>query len=562
MPDTAPEVRFVRALAAGVLRQGGEGDPAATAHKALREVLATQKSLVLDVQFTGFARRGEPVGGVDPAVLRAAGQLIVRRVNRIGFTPDATEHDLARVLDLLSRPPGELPTDGVIAAFREAAPRGVYLSTSTGEVYRPAPREEEQQPAPTEQSAATTEPPADDPSRLEIVSADSLIDLAAVELAEFELVETHPYTEPAAGEGVPLAPPPRVEEEPRQDDLYYFFRTSSAGASQEQQAETLPEQLRAEESLTRYDTLTEAAATLVLTRLADGPDARAIRVLDALVAEAQRPDRSRVFRESATRAIRRITTEPILQQLAAALGATGEVREQLVRIFSFLGREAHPVLEGALFRAPDPDLRAAIFRATLRADPSGARVLERAMADPAPARTRAILELATLPGVEPALTQRWLERAATHPDTSVRADVVSHAARTGGKAGTRILLNLLDDAAVGVRRAAVQGLGQLGDPAAVPFLARVLNESGDEELQLGAVAALGRIATPETLPILSGVLNRRQLFAGKRLQRLKLATLAAIGRIDVPGAREVLTSVAGGRDAELAAEAKRVLSSR
>jgi hypothetical protein len=56
------------------------------------------------------------------------------------------------------------------------------------------------------------------------------------------------------------------------------------------------------------------------------------------------------------------------------------------------------------------------------------------------------------------------------------------------------------------------------------------------------------------------VINKRGLFAGRKLTRAKHAALAAIARIPTPAAREIIHSVAGGKDAELSAEAQRVLA--
>lgn len=557
MSTASPEIRLVRALAAGILRAASDPAPAAAAHAALREALSTQKSLVLDVQFTGFTRRGEAVGGVDPVVLRAAAQLIMLRVTRVGFTAEAGEAEMETLLSALGRAPAELPPEGVVGLLREAGVRGVYLGTSTGEVYRPPAAEPP--PAP----AAPAEPQAE-PGGEEPPAPPAAPDQGLVLVSDFELLDLPSTRRPALpeGAGAPPAPPPGDPGyEPPADDLFHFFRTASPNAGTGKEADSLVESLRGAQNLNRYDELTRSAAGAVPQLLESGEVLNAVRVLAALVEEARRPDRTRIFRDSATQALRRITTDPVLAQLADLLPAAGEVRERVLRVLPELGGEGIAVLEATLFRTGDAALREAVFRALLEVDPTGRRVLDRAMEDPVVQRARSILELAHLPGLDPALPQRWTERATTHPDPTVRMDAVRHAAQIGGRGGVRILLDTLGDADRLVRRAAIETLGRLGDPAAVPFLARVLNESGDEDLQLEAVTALGRIASHEALPALTAVLQRRQLFSGKRLLRLKTAAIAAVGRIATPAAREVLQSLAEGRDAELAAEARRVLSS-
>ena len=546
MPD-APENRFVRALAAGVLRSAEAGTSVeAFARAALTVALAAQKSLVLDVQFTGFTRRGEAVGGVHPALLKAAGKLIMLRVVRLGFTADAGEDDLRALFGVLGRPPGELPPGGVVALLADAAPRGVYVSTSTGEVYRPPPRAPEAQ-ARAEAPASASSPETED---------------SALELSEFELLDVAPPagTPAPGGGGEGGAPPASGPSEPGDHDLYHFFRTKTAPAQSAEEAEKLAEELRAAEGLSRFDELTQAAVAAVPRLLSGRDELRAVLLLEALVEEGQRPDRTRTFRDSAVQALRRIASEQVLGQLAGLLATPGEIRERILRILVFLGGDAVVRMEEVLFRTQDMRLREEIFRALLQADPTGQRLLKRAMDDPVPARTRVVLELASLPGTDPALTLRWAERAAAHPDATLRMNAIRMAGKAGGRGGLRVLLDLLGDSDREVRRAAVQTLGRMADPAAVPFLARVVNDAADEEIKLEAVASLGRIASPEVLPVLTGVLNKRQLFGGKRLLRLKTAAVEALGRVQAPAAREVLAALAAGRDAELAAEAKRVLA--
>ncbi len=560
----APEVRFVRALAAGILREG-EG-AAVAARAALRDFLAGEKSLVLEVQFTGFARRGEQVGGVHPLFLKAASQLIILRVNRVGFTAEAGEAELRALFDALSRPSAELPEEGVVGLLRELAPRGVFLSTSAGDVYRPERAEE---PAPPAAPSGAAPQPADTPAApaeavsysaaLDFVSADSVVDFA-----EFEIVETsgNPLPAARAGESAAAAPPPPPRDEPAADDLYHFFRAARPGRGAAAEAEELAQSLRGATTVMRFDELTQQAVAAVPRLLESGEEMRAVALVEALAEETRRADRSRLFRDSAQQGLRNAATDPVLARFVELLERSGEVRDRVLRVLLAVGGGAFPLLESVLVRTGDAGLREAVFRAMLESDPGGARVLERAMSEPAVGRVRAVLELAVLPGVDEALARHWLERAAAHPDPAVRADVVRHATRLGGRGGVRILRDLLADADESVRRAAVRALGELAEPSAVPFLARILNEADDDDLQLDAIDSLGRIGTAEALPALTSVLGRRQLFAGKRLARLKLAAVAAVGRIPLPAARELLSSLASGRDAEVAAEARRALAAQ
>ncbi|HEY0016996.1 MAG TPA: HEAT repeat domain-containing protein [Longimicrobium sp.] len=647
MPD-APEAaaRFVRALAALVSRDGDAAARAEEAHAALREVLATQKSLVLDVQFTGFSQKGQLVGGVDPRVLRAAGHLITLRLNRVGFTPDAAAADLQAFGEIVARGSTELGEGGAIGALAQAQPRGLYASTAAGEVYKPparaaappaseepstpaapsaiaelpastpvadgaesaapqraddapasaepvsAPATDAPEAAPPAESAAP-KPVADAPASAEPAPAAPTADGSAAdapapaelaspslttgqgmpwedegestELAEFEFIdEAFDGAGPGAltDAGQPAAPSsfgragePGGREEPPSSDMYHFFRTADHG---EQAAEALPRLLHEASTVTRFDELAESAARTALTLLKNDGYAQAVELLDALVREAERPDRTRFFRESAVQALRRAGTAPTLQRLLERLPYAGADRDRILRFFVFLGADALLMLEGLLYRAGDLELRTAVVRTLVGVEGLTDRLIANAVQDPNPVRTRTLLELAGQSGIDPEIARRWAGEAASHRDAAVRVEAGRTAAALGGRGSMRVLVDLLNDPERLVRREAVQGLGTLGEAAAVPFLARLLGD-GDEELAVAAAASLGRIGSGEALPALLTAVQKRSLLGLKKSTRGKVAALYAIAKIDTPAAREALAAVAQGRD-EMAEEARRLLA--
>lgn len=650
MPD-APEAaaRFVRALAALVSRDGDASARAEEAHAALREVLATQKSLVLDVQFTGFSQKGQLVGGVDPRVLRAAGHLITLRMNRVGFTPDATAADLQAFGEIVARGSTELGEGGAIGALAQAQPHGLYASTAAGEVYKPparaaappasapvadapeaaelpasaavadvpeaapsaesvapepaaaapasadpasapvadvpeaAPSAESAAPRPTDDAPAPAEPasaaPVDDvplgdaPAAAEPASAASGAGqgmpwedgVESTELAEFEFIDdafdvADPGAPADAGQGAApssfgRAGEPGGREEPPSSDMYHFFRTADHG---DQAAEALPRLLHEASTVTRFDELAESAARTALTLLKNDGYAQAVELLDALVREAERPDRTRFFRESAIQALRRAGTAPTLQRLLERLPYAGADRDRILRFFVFLGADALLMLEGLLYRAGDLDLRTAVVRTLVSVEGLTDRLIANAVQDPNPVRTRTLLELAGQSGIDPEIARRWAGEAASHRDATVRVEAGRTAAALGGRGSMRVLVDLLNDGERLVRREAVQGLGTLGEAAAVPFLARLLSDS-DEELAVAAAASLGRIGSGEALPALLTAVQKRSLLGLKKSTRGKVAALHAIARIDTSAAREALAAVAQGRD-EMAEEARRLLA--
>jgi HEAT repeat protein len=574
----APAARFVHAFAAALLRDGDASARAHEARAALDEVFAEQKSLVLDVQFTGFSQKGTLVGGVDPTLLRAAGHLITLRVTRIGFTPAADAAELQAVAETLARGSAQLGEGGAIGAIAALAPRGIYLSTTTGEVYKPArraapaeaTRTEAAQPGPagTEdagQAAAApagSAPVASDEGRggFSIVWAD---EEETTDLAEFEIVEGLEPVSHGPAESVPLAASPSRpaqggrREEPASNDMYHFFRAT--GGTIGEDAEALPGLLHAADNVTRFDELAESAARTALTLVRSDAHAQAVELLDALVGEAERTDRNRFFREAAVQALRRAGTGDTLHRLVELLPMSGTAeRDRILRFFVFMGADALLMLEGLLYRTSVPELRGAVLRALLAVEGRGDKLIANAIQDPGPVKTRILLELAGQPGVDPDVARRWAAEAAGHRDAVVRVEAARIASALGGRGAMRVLVDLLGDAERLVRREAVHGLGTLGDAAAVPFLARLLGDS-DEELQCMAAAALGRIGSPEALPPLLGVVNKRSLLPIKKSTRPKLAALNAIARLQTPAARDALQSVAGGRD-ERAEEARRLLA--
>lgn len=587
-----PAIRFLRTLCAAVLRDASPAEAAARAHEVLRELWTSRRSLVLEVQFTGFLSKGERIGAVEPAFLRGAGQLIVHRVSLVGFTPDAREEDLATLFTTAARPPAELGAEGIVGAIRAAAPRGIYVSTSTGQVYKPAPSPSPDVPAsPAEEAVApATEAPPEPPATAETPWGDApgmpemptvedappvpitahtdastpdwnsgfTLDLDdGSELSSFEIIDDDVALAPTPpAEKGPPEPPP-ASEEPGANDMYHIFRASSDRADED--SETLPRRLREAENMARFDDLAESCARSALRHLRAGDHFQAVALLEALATEAERPDRTRLFRESATQALRSVGTAENLPHVVDLLQFVGNERERVLHVLFFLGGEAVSLLESHLFRTPDAEVRRAIFRRLIRGEGAGRPTVTRALAD-SPARARTILELVTIPEVDAEHAARWTAEAAAHADATVRTDAARTAATLGGRGGLRILVDLLADADRGVRRAALHGLASLKDPAAIPFLTRFLNDSSDDDLQLGAIAALGRTGSADALPPLLAIVNRRQLFGGRKAKALKLGAIEAIGLTGVPAARDVLASITTGSDADLAAEARRVLA--
>lgn len=546
-PAPAPADAFVRAAAQGLVRPGDSADAARAARAALEHVLQDQRSLVLEAQFTGFTHRGEAVGGLDAAVLRAAAQLIMLRVTRIGFTADADVDALETLFGVLSQPPGAL-AGGVIGALQAAGPRGVYVSTANDEVYKPA----------------TAASPADESSAA-APAIPSNEHEAETDFADFQLLDAPPEMEPLQhGSAVPPGKSAHGElqaAEGEDDALFHFFRTSSTSgnAGDAGDAGELIGSLQQADNLARYTELARTITRETVTRLDSGDPEEAVEMIRALAAETERHDRTRIFRDTAMQELRAASTDRTLQQLLTLLEARVDIRDRLLPLFSLLGPGAVAAVETLLFRTTNAALREAVFRALVVRRESSARLLERTLAETQSARARSILNLGGVGGIDAPIAWQWIGAACTHEDPTVRADGARNAGRLAGRPGLRLLIDLLGDTDTDVRRAAVQALATPGDASAVPFLARILSDSNDEELELEVLATFRRIATPEVLPPVASVLNRRQFFGGKRLARLKVAALGTASAVATRAARDVLAAAATSKDAEVASEAERLL---
>jgi hypothetical protein len=423
MSDAA---EFLRILAMAVLREGEPAILAPRAAEALRDVWVKRKSLVLDVQFTGFTSKGQPLGPVDPVLLRAAGQLIMVRVTRLGFTPDAGEDDLAPLFEALAKTAAELGPEGILPLIRRAQPRGVYLSTSTGGVYRPpAAPSPSTETASGDGNAGETADDASTPAASASGDARPATDEVAappaaaesgglapaddgdddLELSGFELIEDVPDLDAQAPSGSAsgaAADRAEAKGEVGSNEMFHFFRAVTS-ERQDAEADHLPELLHAAENVTRFDELAQGAARAAQRLVRADDHQRALALLDALVRESQRPDRSRLFREAAVQALRRAGADETLHRLADLLPNAGPDRERILDLFVFLGGDAVAQLENHLFRTGDAELRREIFGRLRGVEGAPQRIVTRAMNDTSIARTRLILELAVLP----AWIRRW-----------------------------------------------------------------------------------------------------------------------------------------------------------
>lgn len=518
--DTLANV--VRSLARAIA-----GEPRAIA--ALAEGLAAwwaqgHKSLALRVRFTGFFWRDELVGGADPLLVRAAQQCILARIDRLGVRPSAGDPDLEALVRAI-----RAGSDARTALERDR-PRGIYAGFADGTVYRPP----DERPGPAAAATDTADEEARDWTAFEFVDNPWL---------------SGPLAAPSASE--PSSTPTPNDE---QDEWYGLFRSATAPVQV-----PLERGLVECDNIAQYNDLWLAWVAEVQQATAAGDAPRVAELLQLARSELTRSDRRRPFLEIAAHALRTVLDEVTLRQWTAWAVENPPWRRLIADLFPFAGDAAVPALERLLGTLPDAGDRAVMVAAAMQAPHLEARLLERVSSDTYGARARLWVEALMHVEVPLAVRQRWLETLARHAEPAVRAAVAQAAHILGARSALRLLVDLVGDRERLVRREALDALGRLRDPAAVPFLARVASEDPDEEVQLAAIAALGATQLPDAIAPLRSLLERRARlsFGARRQQRRRAAALEALARLRLPAARAIVEALAASSD-ELAPLAARL----
>jgi len=530
----SPVVAFLRAFAAAL---EGQPDGVDRAVRALADCWDSgQRSLAFEVRFTGFFRRGELVGGVEPALLRAAQRCILARIDRLGFSPEAERADLDALVRALLDAPAT-----VQVRLESGRPRGIFVGFADGRIYRPA-ADAVAGPEPPSPAEATPMPAPDSEGE-------------AVDWAAFQLVED-PSAPPSVGTPQTAESAPTASGGESTDEWYGLFRSTTARVDT-----PIEDGLARCENIAQYGDLWQRWVETVQRATATGDTRRVVDLLRLAHSELQRPDRRRPFQELASHAIRTVMDEATLRHWVAWAVDDPSWRPHLWEVLPFASETALPVVERLFGALAEPSERAALVAAVARAPQLETRLLERIASEAYGPRARLWVEALAGAEVPPPLRQRWLETLARHAEPSVRAAVAQAASAVGGRTAVRLLVEFLGDRERLVRREAIAALGRLGEPAAIPFLARLAGDDSDDALQLEAIAALGASRLPEAVSPLRQLLERRARFGvgGRRHQRRRAAALEALARLPFAPAREAVAAVAASRD-DLAPLAARLLA--
>jgi HEAT repeat protein len=137
-----------------------------------------------------------------------------------------------------------------------------------------------------------------------------------------------------------------------------------------------------------------------------------------------------------------------------------------------------------------------------------------------------------------------LLQSASHPEGRVRMEAIRSLARIGGREATALLIDLLDDKNLAVRKQAVLWLGITRNERAMQHLMQLANRqdlTGKlHALKKEALVAIGRIGDRQALEPLCRLVAKRHLLANGRWEELKIIAVEAISQLGGESSGEFL----------------------
>jgi HEAT repeat protein len=234
-----------------------------------------------------------------------------------------------------------------------------------------------------------------------------------------------------------------------------------------------------------------------------------------------------------------------------------------------------------------PDLRDALHAVLLRLGPDGAEALIDLLtsADSLTDRRAYLLLLAKMREAVPTLMHllgdnRWyvvrnaidllgemrateaenaLLEVANHREERVRRSAATALARLGTPRAIQAVQHMLTDAVPEVRVHAVQGLGSVKSPRAVPVLSRALDGEADQEVQAVILAALGRQATDEAVARLTKAAEPEGRLFKRKPTALRVSAVQALAEANTPAALAAIRRFAEDKDRDVRDAAVRAL---
>ncbi|WP_306602232.1 HEAT repeat domain-containing protein [Geothrix sp. 21YS21S-2] len=230
---------------------------------------------------------------------------------------------------------------------------------------------------------------------------------------------------------------------------------------------------------------------------------------------------------------------PLLFQKGAGLPIP-----QVHSILALIGTPAAAHLAVSLEIEEDPSHRTHLVEALRAIGRRAVPVLQEQLASSHWHMVDAALMLLAQAGDKAVLPDMLL--AVSHQDMRVRRTAVTAVAALAGKpAAAMALAETLADSDVAAQLETLNLIGDLGEPAALPAVLRMLNPdkaSGDDaqRLRLRAVEVLGRIPGNDSVRPLQELFQKKGLFKGREPVGIRIAAAKALAAMNSQEAREAM----------------------
>ncbi len=242
-----------------------------------------------------------------------------------------------------------------------------------------------------------------------------------------------------------------------------------------------------------------------------------------------------------------LTSPAVASHLVAKLGQARreEDRSRLLAVTARLGEEMARALADALGEARDRYQRRAYMDAMIALGPVALEMAARMVEDPRWFVVRNAVAILGELGGEEAVSQ--VTGTLANGDPRVRKEAVLALARLGGDDARILLLGMLEDSDPEVRAMACRGVGVQKVEKAVRTLLHLLEEDPNEDVQVEALQALGKIGDPGAVPqiekrAVGGLFTRPT-------REIRVAAYRALAGIGTPHAMGLLEKAEKDSDA-------------
>ena len=278
-----------------------------------------------------------------------------------------------------------------------------------------------------------------------------------------------------------------------------------------------------------------------LTERAGAADSQSLDLVRGLANEAERADPMRA--PMARAALQRAATPEVARVLRDALmKAAPQERAELIAILGKMGNQCAEVLVEEIETTQDPQLRALAVRCLADAGERGAAEVRRLLAHAT--FDRSMLTAAALIEGRDQRFMALLGAGFEHRQPMVRLRLAEWLGRAPGLISEQLLIRALYDDDPAVQARAAESLGDKRASGAVHALTvaatRGTLHGRAFEVRKAAIQALGRIGNPDAVPALKELARKRSLWFRDRAEELAALAASALALIPGPEAERAL----------------------